>query len=118
MDEGLKFVLDMGLVVHCVIEYGDCFDNVLIWSSYAWQGGSKPCKIGTELINISLPFDVGQMERAMCSMFYNSHMYSNTTNRHHAGQSWAHTIIRHYLCLVLVMVNYMLILNSTADTDK
>ena len=39
MDEGLKFVLDMGMVVDCVIEYGDCFDNVLIWSSYAWQGG-------------------------------------------------------------------------------
>ena len=72
----------VGGVVHTytiyVIEYGECFDNVLIWSSIRLAGGdeSKPCKIGTELINISLPFDVGQMERAMCSMFYNSHMYS------------------------------------------
>ena len=80
MDDSLKFV-DLG----CVIEYGDCFDNVLIWSSIRLAGGSKPWKIGTELINISLPFDVGQMERAMCSVFYNSHMYSNTT---HPASRW------------------------------
>ena len=47
MDEGLKFVLDMGLVVHCVIEYGDCFDNVLIWSSIRLAGGGvSPGRLG------------------------------------------------------------------------
>ena len=39
MDGGLKFV-DVVVGLRCaVIEYGECFDNVLIWSSVRLAGG-------------------------------------------------------------------------------
>ena len=49
-----------------VMEYGECFDNIWTRSSLGRQEGGGAGWSFTQLINISLPFDVGQMERAQC----------------------------------------------------